>query len=142
MGRAPSAVVDMFPPLFGSHTWYVYFLHSAHCLHVIHVILDEESPPTCYKHCRGRLCTWLLIWEADLLLGHPHRFPCVQIGLEHLGVYHIYGFHTFLGICGKYFICYLRFSLIFSALLQPFILNSSARSDLFLGRLYVYYRSL
>jgi len=35
---------------------------------------------------------------ADPLLDRLYRFPPVQVGLPHLGIYYTYGFSTFLHV--------------------------------------------
>ena len=130
---AASAVVGVFPPLFWSHTWCVYFRRPEHYSLVFYSILNKLSPPACRWRCRGHLCTCFFVWGSEPTLGRPHRFPLAQEGLGILVAYYTYQSYAFLCVHCEYFVFYARFSLIVSPLLPPSLFIFSVRSDRFLG---------
>jgi len=71
----------------------------------------------------------------------PIAVPLSRGGLKSLGIYNTYESRAFLRLYCEYFIFYTRFSLNMSPSLPPSLLTFLLRCRLFLGRLYVHYRS-
>ena len=129
--------MDAFPPLFCSHTWYVYFYRFMLYSHVSDIIICRLSPPWWSRHHWGWLCELFFVWGQDLYLDRPHRVSLMQAGLKSIGLSYIYGFRPFLRVSVKYFTIYSHFSLnLYPPFLHP-VFSFRTRSDLFLGGIYV-----
>ena len=75
-----------FCPYF-AHTWYLRLFPSLGALltHFTRRFGWGKTPNMSFA-LQGMTLYPLLFLGADLLLGHPHRFPRVKVGLRHLGI--------------------------------------------------------
>ena len=74
-------------------------------------------------------------------MDQSHCLFLVQGGLEPLGIINTYEFRAFLRLYGEYFTFYMRVLLNMAPSLLPSLLTFLLCCRLFLGRLYVHYRS-